>query len=176
MNIYTNYYYKRFKILFNPICGEMIEMRPVRIGRKDIILLSIDLIEDDIDINQLVRRWGITEKTLRKYLNTMNKSGFISIRNEEFSNSIQLTNSGKEELKRLKSIISRTILDPVSSGFVKKVNLEMVLDHLKNPYEELEFLDRFFLKKKQILLPFWMKSRLCDPIQGFPDTSTKSFR
>jgi tetratricopeptide (TPR) repeat protein/predicted transcriptional regulator len=123
-------------------------MRSERIDRKDIILISIDLTGEEINLNQICRRWGITEKTLFKYFNEMDRSGQVLYRRTDSETFIRLTDSGRNELKGVYDIISEIILDPITSGFAKKVNLNTVLDHLKNPYEKLEFLDRFFLKKE----------------------------
>ncbi len=140
-------------------------MRSERIDRKDIILISIDLTGEEINLNQICRRWGITEKTLFKYFNEMNRSGQIQFRRTDSETFIRLTDSGRNELKVVYDIISGIILDPKTSGFAKKVNLNMILDHLKNPYEKLEFLDRFFLKKES------NATSLIDEIKGMRSDS-----
>ncbi len=93
----------------------------------------------------------IKKTTLDKNLREIKQKNLIISNKNEIERivSFQITSSGIVLLDQINAIISETVLDPESSGLSRKVSLQTVLDHLKDPYEKLGFMERFLFGKQK---------------------------
>ncbi|MEA3558557.1 MAG: tetratricopeptide repeat protein, partial [Candidatus Thermoplasmatota archaeon] len=122
------------------------------ITMDEIMTLPLDLFfsSDQVpDIKRMARCLDVEECTIDRYLRNMKTEGLLeTVRKKGGNVTFKLTLTGTEVVERINEIISETFLDPGSSGFAKKVPFKMILDRFTNPYERMEFLVRYFIRKE----------------------------
>lgn len=119
--------------------------------KKDLILYTIrglNLSSCDIDRTLMGRLLKLKRKTIDKYLRSLEVMKFLIIKKNESGRIIgyELTKHGQETVDKIDGKMMGTFFNPSTSGFARKVSLKIVLDHLRDPYEEMEFLSRYLFE------------------------------
>ncbi len=125
-----------------------------QLNRVDIILYSIRSIRSNnetLDRKRMSRSLGLKLSTFNRYLRDIIFKGHLrSVKNESGRiMSYKLTEAGLNGSEITENVISSIILDPEVSGFLKKVPLDLVLKQLRDTYERIELIDRFFIHGEQ---------------------------
>ena len=90
----------------------------------------------------------INKETVERYIRDLEREGYIIANNDYKANkSFFITEKGYKEIIKFKDDLSDEYIDIKSKPYQKRIKLNKILDHFKDPYEKMIVIDRLYFKK-----------------------------
>jgi len=136
----------------------------MKILRDELVLIGLDLIltsdkkHPRYTREDLGQTLDISVKTLNSYLTELKNLEFIQVKHKKFVDDIgsivDITSSGRERLDSLWKIINSSKLTPEYHNIPTVVNMNVILDRMRDPLEKLFFLSVYYHNKEFDLMAF----------------------
>jgi len=122
-------------------------MNDLRLKRMDLLLYFLHLNNGyPIDHDRICSSINVSERTFKRYIYRLKKEEKIRIYKENDGLIFRPTEKVSNRISEIEDGLDQYFITPQTSGFQKNVYLDTIMKQLKDAYEKLEFLDRFFLK------------------------------